>query len=100
MEQGNGHSKDERVVYGANCTWWEDIHKVGRRGSIPACPHCGGVLFEMENIRQWNGAVEKHDAEKPGYKDFIAWLRGKCFRNYKDAIEVYNKDKGTNFKLG
>ena len=42
--------KDQRVVYGANCTWWDTIDKISKTASgLPCCPRCGSVLFEIEN---------------------------------------------------
>lgn len=88
-------SKDTRIVYGVGCTWWDGIDKIGhtpkRDGvSLPACPHCGSVLFEMENEREWFDRVDKHEERgNPGYRKMIEWARGKCFPNYKAVQSAY-----------
>lgn len=76
---------DRRIAYGATCTWWDDIGKVGKtKGgefSIPCCPHCGGILFEIENIGQWWRGVDAHEANgNPGYLRMIEFGRGKCYK--------------------
>lgn len=80
---------DRRIAYGAHCTWWDSIDKIGNRGGLPCCPHCQNVLFEMETIKPWNEGVDRVEADKPGYKDFITWLRGKCYPNYNKAVRAY-----------
>jgi hypothetical protein len=42
------------ILYGAHCTWWETANKAGIRGepAIPCCPHCEGVLFQIESEAQ------------------------------------------------
>ena len=102
---------DTRVVYGARCVWWDTIDKVAIKpvtslqpvqspvGSIinvtglPCCPHCSGVLFEMDSIEEWNSQVDKYEAEKPepGYRKFMDWLRGKCFKTQEEAYKAYKE---------
>ena len=82
---------DQRIVHGF-CTWWDSIQKAGRKGNLPACPHCGSVLFEMANEVEWFKGVDRYEREgHPGYRKFVEWLRGKCFKNYDIAMEAYNK---------
>lgn len=85
--------KDGRVVHGARCMWWESISEVGKSASgIPICPHCGGVLFEVENAREWWDQVQRHEDDgHPGYSDFIRWLRGRCFPSLDLAREHYDR---------
>lgn len=78
---------DTRIVYGAVCTWWDSIQKVGRTPptpnghSLPACPHCKGVLFEMRDEAAWWRGVDAYEATgHPGYRAMTEWARGKCFR--------------------
>ena len=85
---------DRRLVYGASCSWWDSIDKVGRTGgptSIPCCPHCGGVLYEMENEERWWRSVESYSREnsEPGYRKFVEWSRGKCFETWVEAKAAY-----------
>lgn len=88
--------KDERIAYGAICTWWDSIDKVGSKGpssfggKIPCCPFCKQVLFEMPNEADWYAAVDSHDAKEPGYRKFMEWQRGKCHRNYEAARKAYS----------
>jgi len=51
--------KETRIVYGVNCTWWDDIHKTSSRNFLPVCPHCGSVLMQVDNIKEWNAQVKK-----------------------------------------
>ena len=91
---------DDRIVYGMRCVWWDGIEKVGRtppRGgiSVPCCPHCGGVLYEMPSPKEWWAGVDKHQAAgHPGYRDFIEWLKGKCFPTVQAAKVAYGQKPG------
>jgi hypothetical protein len=88
---------DGRIVYGANCSWWDSIDKIGRRpfrdgsGSMPCCPGCGGMLLEMPNQKVWWDAVARYErANRPGYRDLVEWVRGKCFAGgYPEAAVAY-----------
>lgn len=78
---------DSRIPYGFVCTWWDSIDKVGRNGILPCCPHCQGMLFEMESEKAWFDGVDAYEASgNPGYRAMIEWGRGKCFPNY-DALK-------------
>lgn len=91
--------EDARVVYGANCAWWDGIEKIGRiettilgkPASLPCCPHCRGMLFEMPSPKDWWASVEKYQADgHPGYRGFVEWLKGKHFRTYDEAQSAYD----------
>ena len=90
---------DERIVFGAQCTWWDSIDKVATtRTGLPCCPHCGGVLFEVDNIETWNAQVKHYQTVEDlrcggamGYGRFITWLRGKCYPNVGEARAEFNK---------
>lgn len=88
---------DKRIVYGANCVWWDSIYEVGhtpaRNGMrLPCCPHCGGVLFEMPNENVWWECVDRHEAAgHPGYRALIEWARGKCFPHYTAVLKAYEE---------
>ena len=86
--------QDSRIVYGAMCLWWDSIDKVSKTPTgLPCCPHCGGVLFEMASLEEWNQTVDTFEKESPspGYREFINWLRGKCFPTPTAAREAYRK---------
>lgn len=72
---------DQRIAYGATCSWWDSITEVAATPSgLPCCPHCGGVLFEVEDEAQWWAGVERYEENgHPGYRGMIEWARGKCF---------------------
>jgi hypothetical protein len=57
--------------------------------SLPCCPHCKGMLFEVENIDVWNAGVAKQEATYPGYTQLVNWLRGKCFPSFAAAQIAY-----------
>lgn len=89
---------DARVVYGARCSWWDSIDKAGTSKSalhsIPCCPHCKQVLFEMESQEHWDAMVEKYENDgHPGYKAMVDWGRGKCFPNTRALEAAYNRSK-------
>jgi hypothetical protein len=81
-----------RIAYGAACTWWDSIDKVGNTESgLPCCPHCGSVLFEVPSIAAWRIGVDRYAAEKndPSYAAMVAWGRGKCFPNYATLADKF-----------
>lgn len=85
---------DTRIAYGARCTWWDSIQKVGERDGLPCCPHCRNVLFEMPSEQQWYSGVDLHEAAgHPGYRAMIEWARGKCFPNLSAVQEAYAKEQ-------
>jgi hypothetical protein len=91
--------KDQRVVCGARCTWWDSIDKVGSIGGpgehkLPCCPHCRGVLFEYENEAQWFAAIDAYEKQDhPGYRAMMEWARGRCFPGPKALAEAYAKGR-------
>lgn len=95
---------DTRFVYGANCTWYGSIHETGRTQpsrrpgfsdvSLPCCPKCGGMLYEMDNDKRWWDGVDKVDTKTPGYRKFVEWLRDNHFGNYREAMATYVKETG------
>lgn len=91
---------DTRIVYGARCAWWDSINKIGKtapdlRGhSLPCCPFCGSVLFEMSSMKEWNAGVERYEAAgHPGYGKMITWARGKCFPNMTAMNKAYEESR-------
>jgi len=98
--------KDRRVVYGQACLWWDDISKVSstppdKNGvTIPACPHCGSVLYQMDNPEMWWAGVDAFEASgHAGYHDFVAWLQGRCFPSQKAALKAFKDELGLEVKL-
>ena len=86
---------DKKIVYGARCTWWDSIDKIGHHKtasghSLPVCPHCGSPLFEVTNINEWMTGVDRHEVNgHPGYRAMTEWGRGKCFPNYAAFCKAY-----------
>lgn len=80
---------DSRIVYGAGCSYWDDIENAGTMTTavpFPCCPHCRGVLYEMPSEAIWMSAVDQYEASgHPGYRDLVEWMKGKCFRSYDHA---------------
>lgn len=81
--------KDLRIAYGARCVWWDSIERVGQNaGGLPCCPHCKGVLFEMESEAEWWAEVDRHEASgHPGYRAMWEWSRGRCFPTF-EALQL------------
>lgn len=81
MRRANAPRPDNRHVYGVGCSWNGPIANVAMRGMLPACPHCGGVLYEMD-ADKWGVNVQTHSfrTKDAGYPKFIKWLadRGTC----------------------
>ena len=93
--------KDNRIVYGAGCVWWDSIDKAGNLNActdtkltntygLPCCPHCGSVLFEVDE-NEWYKNIDEYDKTHPGYKDLVKWMRGKCFKTLELARNEYEK---------
>lgn len=91
-------ASDPRVVYGARCAWWDTIEKTatvnGKPDGLPCCPNCGSPLFEVASESVWWNGVEAHDDMNPGYREFVEWLRGKCFPGFPEAIAHYEEETG------
>lgn len=86
---------DQRIVFGAACSWWDSIYKVGKQGVLPVCPHCKNVLYEVDTIEEWWSRVRAFEASNhAGYRQFVEWLQGKCFRTYHLALEAYTIETG------
>jgi hypothetical protein len=80
---------DTRIVYGM-CTWWDSIDKVGKSPhGLPICPYCRSPLMEVANEEEWWKQVNSHAIKYKGYREFIEWLRGKCFPNFLVAEDAY-----------
>lgn len=93
-------SADPRIVYGARCSWWDSIDKVGetapRPGRISGTPFCHGVLFEVEDEPTWWALVDEMEANgMPGYHAFMEWLRGKCRPSLTDARAEFDREHPT-----
>lgn len=88
---------DERMVMGTACSWWGPIDKVARRrpgdGGIRTCPKCGGVLQMFEDAASFWSFIDAYDAEFPGYRGCVEWLKGRCFPTMGDAAEAYEKER-------
>ncbi len=94
---------DTRIPYGARCTWWDSIDKVGvRQGSnplggppmrLPCCPHCRNMLFEVEDEATWWRGIDKYEADgHPGYRAIMTFGRGKCFPNLAALTAAYQQE--------
>lgn len=82
----------EMVAYGAGCTWWDDKVNVSTTPSgLPCCPHCGGVLFEMEGDAFTEGARTYEHPDVENYYEFLMWMRGKCYPTMCVAITEWHK---------
>lgn len=92
------------IFYGANCTFWTDdekelssIPESGPKEGLPCCPHCKGVLFQIEK-REWEESAEQYedawssDPNNPlgwnwTYHKFLRKVResGTCFSDWGKA---------------
>jgi hypothetical protein len=94
LENRMSEVKTLKVVYGADCMWWDTIDKVAiNKSDPPCCPHCGSALFEVESIEKWwEGADAYEKANQPGYRKFLEWSRGKCFKTFDEGWAAYSSD--------
>ena len=78
-----GEARDERIAYGAGCTWWGTIYqvKVVQLGGhpMPCCPYCSGMLYQKPSMEAWNEGVEAYAAahNDPHYPAFIRWTQNR-----------------------
>jgi hypothetical protein len=90
---------DTRLVYGATCFWWGLIGEVSTtpvagsaiKGGLPCCPHCRGMLYELDTEAEWWLGVDAQEAKEPGYRKFIEWTRGRHFRTVAQARAKYEE---------
>lgn len=69
---------EKMIAYGAVCSWWDSKDKVGQLPSgLPCCPHCGLVLYEMEETRWW-ASVDAYSKKMKGYREAVEQGQGKC----------------------
>ena len=85
------------IAYGARCTWWDVKSKVGISKNpaacgTPCCPHCGGMLFEIDE-ETWMRGLDDCEKKDPGYKELIKWAQGKCFPSIDIARNEYHEDR-------
>lgn len=100
---------DPRIAFGAVCTWWGPIQTVGHTsattirvgdnelpiGSLPCCPHCGGMLMEVPSIKEWDDGAAKYEADgHPFYAGMIAWAKGRCFATMDAMAAQYFEETG------
>lgn len=86
---------DTRIVYGATCAWWGKIQEASSTpNGLPCCPHCGGVLLEVDSEEKWWAGARDFEKAHAGYVDFLEWSRGKCFANFPSALHAYLEETG------
>jgi hypothetical protein len=84
------------IVHGARCCWWDSIDKCGKtppKGnplhSLPCCPHCGSVLFQVEESDWWDSVDSYEKRGNKDYRKMIEWSRGKCFKSSETLRKAY-----------
>lgn len=82
--------KDERVVYGANCTWVGKINEVATTQSgLPCCPQCGGTLFEFQNEQEYfDGNERVSEQYNIDYHAAMEWVRSNGICNREKDIKI------------
>lgn len=92
---------DNRHVYSAGCSWSGPISATARNaGGLPCCPHCGSVLFEI-NEEAWKTDIAEHEKKHPGLQDFLTWSEAqpRCWKSLDAAAADYAKEKNNGFVL-
>ena len=95
--------KDEVIVYGTSCTWWDSIDKTARSplfSHLPVCPKCGCVLYQVDNLEKMiEGFTKKEKDGATGFLDFALWQRGKCATGLSQLVEQYKNETGNIVEL-
>lgn len=96
--------QDLRFCYGATCTWFGGIAQVGSFGrrSLPVCPCCAGILFELPYEQEWWDSVDGFEkAGHEGYRAMLEWQRERkrCFRAPSSLVLAYKLATGKTVKL-
>jgi len=81
-----------RVVFGAACCWWDRLEAAAQRDTgLPCCPHCGGLLYELEQDSWWSFARQHaEEARDERYLAFLEWLQGRCFPHVDFARRAFD----------
>lgn len=105
--------EDSRFCYGARCTWFGSIYEVGSTKphsgdvgcSLPCCPLCGSVLFEMPTEAEWWKGIDDFERgeyplptahKHPGYRAMWEWQRENklCFSDFSALAQAYEAMTG------
>lgn len=130
--------QDSRFCYGANCTWFGPITDVGSTGkykvkdkaehfppfpgsadavdiSLPCCPCCGGMLFELPQesefwlaLQMFEAGTYQTQAEQPaarphpGYEAMWKWQQEQktCFATAQELAAAFKTATGTAVDVG
>ena len=89
---------EPRILHGATCTWWGSRREAavaawGRpNAGLPCCPQCGGELVDVRSEAIWWRHVSALEREgRPHFRQFVAWLRGRCFPSLTWARLAYER---------
>jgi hypothetical protein len=72
------------IVYGATCTFWGQITDAAQLPSgLPCCPHCHGILFQMD-FKDWFDQAMKYakDNKDPEYLEFLFFMMKRQCKPY------------------
>jgi hypothetical protein len=85
-------------VYGVSCSWHGDINEVKLLPpvGIPCCPHCQGVLFQIEESKWFEGAIEHEKKGHTNYVEFLEWItkQTRCWPEFSEAAFVFERETG------
>ncbi len=95
----------EVYTYGIGCTFHGPITKVGKHPEtegLPCCPHCNGMLMQVENESAWWAGIQK--AEEQGNTNFFVFMKWvghqeKCWKNVKEAAEAFTNAHGIDVRI-
>ncbi len=105
---------DTRYCYSATCSWHGPITEVGKTKpiegvlvkagnriippiSLPCCPFCGSMLFEMPTQKEWDEGASVHESQgHTHYVAFLAWtrLQKRCWPSLREASVKYALETG------
>lgn len=116
----NTRRPDTRYCYAVACSWHGPISEVGKSkpmpkttafvgntplqiggNSLPCCPYCGSMLFEVPSKEKWDEGVAQHEAKgHSGYTEFLAWTRTQkqCWPTLRTACTIYEFETGKTVK--
>ena len=107
--------EDSRFCYGARCTWFGSIYATGKSPetnghSLPCCPLCGSMLFEMHEEKDWWDGIDGFERgeypmptahKHPGYRAMWEWQRDNklCFSDISALAQAYEAMKGVHVDI-
>lgn len=82
------------IAYGLDCMWWDAASEARvknhwMRADTLHCPKCGGACGLMPDENEFFRTARRFEQiGHPGHEALIRWLKGRCYRTYRAALEA------------